>query len=122
MVMATKSIEDCFEVPEKERAHFIENSILKHVSKEDWGAVRWRAARIAKAYVGQDVNALSVLAYAAEQGKFDEFAGKLEGYHDRDLAYVHPEARRNAQVAGAVRAEDFFLECYKTLGVPPVRV
>ena len=70
-------------------------------------------------YEGQDLNALSVLAYAAERGRFDEFLEKLEKHYEESLGYVHPEARRVAQIPGAVRAENFFIKCYESLGIKP---
>jgi len=48
-----------------------------------------------------------------------EFAKKLEGHYQESLQYVHPEARRIARVPGAVRAEAFFLDCYKSMGIEP---
>ncbi len=72
-----------------------------------------RATSIVTDYVGLDADALSVLAYAAWQGRFDEFAKKIEKHYQESLSYVHPEARSIAQIPGAVRAERFFLSCYK---------
>ena len=37
------------------------------------------------------------------------------------MKYVHPEARRIAQMPGAVRAERFFLNCFEEMGVKPQR-
>ncbi len=76
-----------------------------------------RVKSIVISFVGRDMDALSVLALAAEKGKFEEFAERLEQYYKENLQYVHPEARRMAQVPGAIRAEAFFLNCYESLGI-----
>ena len=54
--------------------------------------------------------------YAAEIGRFDEFAERLERHYQDSLKYVHPEARRVA-IPGALRAESFILQCYWDMGV-----
>jgi hypothetical protein len=110
-------IEDNFQVDEKERIRFIDENIVARLSEEKRDSARQRATQIVKDYVGRDVDALSVLAYAAERGNFDEFAGRLEAHYKENLHYVHPEARRCAKVPGAVRAEVFFLDCYKEMGI-----
>ena len=112
-------VEECFEVKKEARTVFIDNNIVARLPKNIREAAKQRATEIVDAYVGQDVNALSVLAYAAERGKFDEFAAKLEAHYSESLKYVHPEARKIAQIPGAVRAERFFLECYQALGIKP---
>lgn len=112
-------IEDCFQIPAEKRTSFIEKNILAHLPEDVKDSARQRVTKIINAYVGQDLNALSVLAYAAEKGNFDEFVEKLEKHNQESLKYVHPEARTNAQVPGAIRAENFFLDCYKALNIKP---
>ena len=113
------TLEDCFEIEESMRTDLINKHILAHLPEESRQAVKQRAIRIVENFVGQDVNALSVLIYAAERGKFDEYAQRLEEHFRESLQYVHPEARRIAQVPGAVRAEVFFINCYKELVIKP---
>ena len=113
------SIDTCFQVPKEARTTFIEKNIAGKLSLAVRDSAIQRATKIVNNYVGLDLNALSVLAYAAERGKFDEFANKLEEHYKSSLTYVHPEARRVAQIPGAFRAELFFLECYKDMGIKP---
>lgn len=112
-------VEECFEVKKETRTAFIEKNIAVHFPENVRYSAKQRAIEIVEAYVGQDVNALSVLCYAAERGKFDEFAEKLETHWSESPQYVYPEARKIAQIPGAVRAERFFLECYHALGIQP---
>ena len=112
------SIDTCFMIPEEVRTTFIEHIVGK-LPEEVRESAKSRATKIVTDYVGQDENALSVLAYAAEQGRFDEFAKKLEEHYQENLQFVHPEARMNTQFPGVVRAERFFLECYESMGIEP---
>lgn len=113
------SIDTYFMISEEERIAFIDKNIVEKLPEDVREGVKIRATKIVTDYIGQDVNALSVLAYAAERGRFDEFARKLEGHYQENLQYVHPEARRIGQVPGAVRAEIFFLDCYKSMEIEP---
>ena len=81
--------------------------------------IKKRAIKIVESFVGRDVDAISVLGYAAERGKFKEYAEKLEQHYEENMKYVHPEARRISQIPGAVRAERFFLNCYHEMGIKP---
>jgi predicted unusual protein kinase regulating ubiquinone biosynthesis (AarF/ABC1/UbiB family) len=113
------SLDTCFIVPEEARTAFIDDNIVGKLPEDSRESAKDKAIRIVNDYVGQDLNALSVLAYATERGRFDEFVEKLEGHYQESLQYVHPEARRIARVPGAVRAEAFFLNCYKSMGIEP---
>jgi transposase len=112
-------LEDCFQIDKEARTSFIEKSILGKLSSAERVALENRIKGIVTNYVGQDLNALSVLAYAAERGRITEFIEKLEKHYEDSLRYVHPEARKLAAVPGAVRAEKFFVDCYKGLGIKP---
>jgi len=111
------SIDSCFEVPESVRTSFIRENVGGYITEEQLETSIKRAEAIVNAYAGRDMDALSVLAYAAERGRFDEFAQKLDEHYQESLQFVHPEARRLAQIPGAIRAEQFFLECYQDLGI-----
>jgi hypothetical protein len=111
--------EDLFEVRKDKRDLFIDDTILAKLPEEKRNSAKDISIKIINDYVGQDLNALSVLAYAAKDGRFDEFVEKLETHYQKILKYVHPEARKLANVPGAVRTENFFLECYKSLGIKP---
>ncbi len=112
-------IASCFEVKEEARTTFIEKSIIEKLPDEKRDSARQKINDIVNNYEGQDVNALSTLAYAAEKNRFDEFTGKLETHYNESLQFVHPEARKLQQVPGALRAEYFFMRCYKELGIKP---
>jgi hypothetical protein len=108
---------DNFAIPERSRTTFIDNRIVEKLPPASRTGARERATRIAESYEGQDAHALSVLAYAAERGKFDEFAGKLERHFDESLGYVHPEVRRDPRVPSVVQTAAFFRACYTSLGI-----
>jgi hypothetical protein len=112
--------DNSLEVPKNIRARFIDEVIAPHLSAEQRDSGKDRADRIVGSYAGADRDAISILAYAAERGKFDEFAEKLEKYHADDLNFVHPDARRVAAVPGAIKAARFFMNCYEELGIKPV--
>ena len=74
-----------------------------------------RARNIAGEYRGKQVCALSVLGYAKEQGKFEEFAKIMED-KKKDFETIHPdlmEARTDVTT--------FFLGLYADLGKAPVK-
>ena len=113
------NLDTCFIVEEEARTAFVDDNIVGKLPAAIRKSAKERSTKIVNDYVGQDLNALSVLAYAAERGRFDEFAEKLERHYQKNLNYVHPEARKIASHPGAVRAEEFFLDCYKAMGIKP---
>ena len=115
------TIEQCFELKKEARISFIDKSIVRKLPKEERDSAKTRATEIASNYVGVDVAALSILAYAAEQSRFGEFAEKLEEHYGKSLIYVHPEKRKFSETLGIVRANNFFVQCYSDLGVKPQR-
>jgi len=90
------SIEECFELKKENRVRFIEKNIVEKLPENERELAETRAIKLADNYVGVDVNALSILSYAAVQGRFGEFAEKLEKHYRKSLSYVHPEARKVA--------------------------
>jgi len=112
-------VEEYFQVDEESRTIFIECSIVAKLPGDTRDSTKQRATQIVDNYVGRDRDALSVLAYAAERGEFEEYATKLEAHHKKSLQFVHPEARASKQVPGVDRADVFLLECYKKMGVQP---
>jgi hypothetical protein len=108
-----------YEVNEEGRTTFIDEGIISLLPESVRDSARLRAKSIVKNYVGRDGDALSVLAYAAEKKRFDEFAGRLEIHYEESLSRVHPEARNVAGVPGASRATEFFLDCYQSMGIKP---
>lgn len=113
------SIDNLFEVMETDREVCVQYRIGANVPKESREAVMKRASNIVIQYEGRDRDALSVLAEAAEKGRFEEFARKLEDYHKRNLQGVDPRARRLANMPEAIKVEKFFRDCYQTLGIKP---
>jgi hypothetical protein len=113
------SLDTCFEIEEKNRITIIDKNIVSKLPEEEKEDAKTRAIDIINNYVGRDVDAISVLMYAAEKGRFKEYAEKLEKHYQESLQFVHPEARRVGQMPGSVRAEMFFLDCYKEMGIKP---
>jgi len=113
------SLDEFFEIAEENRVAFIEENILGKLPEDIRESVKPRVLKIVNDYVGRDLDALSILAYAAERGMFEEFAKKLEENYKENLCYVHPEARRIIELGGTFRTEHFILDCYKEMGIKP---
>ncbi len=113
------SLDKYFMIPKEKRTAFIDDNIVGRLPEVYRESAKERATRIVNDYVGQDMNALSVLVYAVERGRFDEFADKLEEHYNESLKYIHPKIRRLSVVPGARRAEAFFIDCYESMGIEP---
>jgi len=117
------TIDTLFRIPERQRnsfiAKFIEKQIVGPLPGELKDSARQRTKKIVNDYLGRDVDALSVLKYAAERGRFEEFAKKLEAHYQKSLQYVDPMSRIKVVTPGAKAAETFFLDCYRELGFQP---
>jgi len=105
-----------FQYPEEKRLPYIERSILTKFPEEKRKAVTGRVVQIVENYEGHDINALSVLTYAAEKGRFDEFALKLENFYQQDLQFKDPAQR---EIIRDYKAEEFFQACYRDLLFEP---
>ena len=112
------SLDECFEIGSVAREGWIKEFVAKLPDGERAEGMR-RASTIATNYVCTYMDALSIMSYAAEIGRFNEFAGKLEQHYKESLQYVHPQARRVVIIPGAVRATQFFLNCYNEMGIQP---
>ncbi|MCU0642479.1 MAG: hypothetical protein MUF61_02785, partial [archaeon] len=112
-------LDSFFEVPEKDKNRFIDENVAAHVPEEKRAEVKDRTLRIVGNYMGCDIDALSILGYAAERGKFEEYATKLEVHYTENLQFVHPQLRIRPNIPGAQRANAFFVNCYHELGVMP---
>ena len=106
-----------FEISKANRTDFIDRRIVAALPETDRTAAKERTTTIVDSYVGRDSDALSILKYAAEQGKFDEFAGKLEDICRDHLSFVDPEIRRWLEISGTRRSHELILNCYKELGI-----
>ena len=111
------AIDSYFRLSEETRIRFIDENIIAKLPEEERAVARPRAVNIVKNYVGRDEDALDILSHAAEQGRFEEFAARLEAHYDESLRFMHPQARRAARMPGAVKAGLFFRECYEKLGI-----
>ncbi|MFH1174343.1 MAG: hypothetical protein V1725_04370 [archaeon] len=72
-----------------------------------------RARAIGKKYAGRQLDALSVLLYAEEQGTFDEYARTLES--KQDFSSIHPDL-----MLARTDVTAFFLRLYADLDIAPV--
>lgn len=108
--------DSCFEVAEAQRTSFIDKIVAK-LPEGVRASAKERAASIVDSYIGRDADALSILSYAAERGRFDEFAGKLEKQCRENLGFVDPGIRRGVVIPATLQAEAFFLQCYYELGI-----
>jgi hypothetical protein len=107
------------QIKERVRRKFIKDNILSYMAPENINTTKDRIEEIISAYTGQDRNALSILSYAAEKGRFDEFAERLENYSRLTRSFIHPELRGNQSLNQNPKAEEFFLDCYLALGIKP---
>ena len=115
------NVDSCFEIAEDKRATYIDNKIVAELPEGVKASAKALATSIVESYVGRDADALCILAYAAQRGRFDEFAQKLKKQCEENLGFVDPEIRRLADIPGARQAELFFLQCYEELGIKPRR-
>lgn len=73
-----------------------------------------RARRIVEQYSGRQLDAMSILLYAKENGKFDDYAGRLESKL-KDFGCIHPDLMMARTDVSA-----FFMRLYADLGVAPI--
>jgi len=75
--------------------------------------MRDRAKRIGEQYAGRQLDAMSILLYAKEQGKFDEYADRLDP-KPKDFEFIHPDLMMARTDVSA-----FFMRLYADLGIAP---
>ena len=73
-----------------------------------------RVRRIGEQYAGRQLDAISILLYAEERGKFDDYARRLES-KPKDFEFIHPEL-----MMARTDVTAFFMRLYADLGVAPV--
>jgi len=73
-----------------------------------------KVRRIGEQYAGRQLDAISILLYAEERGKFDDYARRLES-KPKDFEFIHPEL-----MMARTDVTAFFLRLYADLGVAPV--
>ena len=112
---------DCYQVPEEARTTFIEKNILGKLPVIERESAEPRATSIVESYVGADMDALSILSYAADQDRFDEFAEKLEQHYKDNLKSALEDSShvRRLLDLGLERDIDFCLkfDAYKVIPV-----
>ena len=109
-------LETFFEVPEDARNDFISREILAHVPEKEH--VHARATEIVTDYAGLEISVLSILAFAAQENRFEEFAKRLKDYYSSSsLPRIPPRNRRYPDFPGT-RTFDLFADCFRDLGVP----
>jgi hypothetical protein len=113
------SLEDNFKVPEHIRSKIIDRYIIPEINIDNKDDTRKRIFSVLESYSGCDSNVLSILTCAAENKRFEEFIKKLENYYEEHLRNVSPNASKTYKIPEVVKTENFFLECYKSLGVKP---
>lgn len=87
---------------------------LEGIVKDEFPQVHQeRVKKIADKYVGRQLDTTSILLYAEEMGRFDEFAERLES-KPKDFAYIHP----NLMMA-RTDVTAFFMQMYADLGIAP---
>ena len=73
-----------------------------------------KVRRIGEQYAGRQLDAISILLYAEERGKFDDYARRLES-KPKDFEFIHPEL-----MMARTDVTAFFTRLYADLGVAPV--
>lgn len=112
-------IEACFDIEEQERLGIIEKEIIPNLPEAEREAARQRVIKIITDYQGRDTEAIGILISAAQEGRFNEFAQKLErNYTESRLELLPPRLRRVTTLHGAMELERFLLACYDALAPP----
>lgn len=99
---------DAGEIP-TEKGFDLEGAVSKFPEE-----FRDRVRRIGEQYAGRQLDATSILLYAEERGKFEEYAKKLES-KPKDFEFIHPDLMMARTDVSA-----FFMRAYADLGVAPV--
>ena len=73
-----------------------------------------KVRRIGEQYAGRQLDAISILLYAEERGKFDDYARRLES-KPKDFEFIHPDL-----MMARTDVTAFFMRLYADLGVAPV--
>ncbi|MBI5060791.1 MAG: hypothetical protein HZB67_00590 [Candidatus Aenigmarchaeota archaeon] len=90
-----------------------DSETLESTISEYFPEQREKVRKISEQYRGRQIDALSVLLYAKEMGKFSEFAQKLED-KPKDFEYIHPDL-----MYARTDVTAFFVELYAELGKAP---
>jgi hypothetical protein len=113
------SLEDDFQVPRPIQLKIIDRYIIPKLGIDNKDNTRKRIFSVLESYTGHDSDVLSVLTCASDKNRFEEFIKKLENYHAEHLREFSPDASKIYKIPETVKTENFFLECYRSLGVKP---
>jgi hypothetical protein len=72
-----------------------------------------RVKKLGEKYRGRQLDTVSILLYAKEQGKFEEYAERLES--NREFETIHPDLMMARTDVSA-----FFIRLYADLGIAPI--
>ena len=89
----------------------IDRMIRENISRESRGLV----ANLVYSYAGMDEKALGVLVHAAQQGRLDEFVGRLRQHYMKGLNDTNPIDRKARRGRIVQETEVFFAKCYGDL-------
>lgn len=98
---------DAGDIP-KENGFNLEKGVLEFPTE-----LRERVRGIGEKYRGRQLDATSILLYAHERKKFDEFAKRLED-KPHDFEFIHPDLMMARTDVNA-----FFMRLYADLGISP---
>jgi hypothetical protein len=82
-----------WKVTEGVRKEFVEKNIVKHLTSPERVKVEPKLNEVIVKYKDLDeveVNALSLMAYAAEKGRLSEFLARLDNQFENNLKLRHP--------------------------------
>jgi len=99
---------DAGEIP-TERGFDLEGAVSKFPEE-----LQGRARRIGEQYAGRQLDAMSILLYAEERRKFDDYARRLES-KPKDFEFIHPDL-----MMARTDVTAFFMRLYADLGTAPV--
>jgi len=74
-----------------------------------------RARKIGKKYAGRQLDAISILLYAKEQEKFEDYERRLN-LKLKNFKYIHPDL-----MMARTDVTAFFMRLYADLGIAPVK-
>jgi len=114
-----------WKVTEGVRKEFVEKNIVKHLTSPERVKVEPKLNEVIVKYKDLDeveVNALSLMAYAAEKGRLSEFLARLDNQFENNLKFRHPELRGQFGITNSFGVDEvhlFFEVCYGSLGIKP---
>jgi len=112
-----------WQVPPAERKDFILNNILAHLPFERRFDAKGRAYAIAQGYWGRDLEALSILSWAARDGHetLDDYCKKLDEHWNASCLYeIEVRYRCDSRKPQVAQTDVFFAICYRDLKMPPI--